>query len=84
MSSIKIDGRHVAAARELLRMTQDDLAQAAGVSRLSVVNFENNKTISRPSTVAKLQDALVRRGIEFTNGGKPGVKLDPEKAIIPS
>ena len=51
---------------------------------MSVVNFENNKTISRPSTVAKLQDALVRRGIEFTNGGKPGVKLDPEKAIIPS
>ncbi len=83
MSSIKIDGRHVSAARELLKLTQDDLAQAAGVSRLSVFNFENNKTITRSSTVAKIRDALERRGIEFTNGGKPGVKLDPEKAIIP-
>ena len=84
MSSAKIDGRHVAAARELLKLTQDDLARAAGVSRLSVFNFENNKTITRPSTVAKIREALERRGIEFTNGGKPGVRLDPEKAVIPT
>lgn len=83
MSSVKIVGIHVSAARDLLKLTQDDLARAAGVSRLSVFNFENSKTVTRASTVNKIRDALERRGIEFTNGDKPGVRLDPEKAIIP-
>lgn len=84
MSTLKIDGRHISAARDLLKMTQDELATAAGVSRHSVVNIEKGGTVTRESTLTKIREALERRGIEFTNGNKPGVRHDPEKAIIPA
>lgn len=74
----------LAAARDLLgRMTQDQLARAAGVSKRTILMFENGQTIPHADTLAKILQALQNRGIEFTNGGKPGVRLDPEKAIIP-
>ncbi|MFO0578852.1 MAG: helix-turn-helix transcriptional regulator [Polyangia bacterium] len=83
MSTVKIDGRHILAARDLLKMTQEDLAEAAGVSRLSVFNAENGKTVTRSTTLDKIREALERRGIEFMNGDSPGVRLHPSKAIIP-
>ena len=83
MSTVKIDGRHVSAARDLLRMSQEDLAKAADVSEHTILNIESGKTLPRESTIDKVRAALERRGIEFTNGNKPGVRLDPDKAIIP-
>lgn len=83
MSTVKIDGRHISAARDLLKMTQESLAAAAGVSKDTVVNVENHRNVTRESTMEKIRTALENRGIEFTNGGSPGVKLRPEKAIIP-
>ncbi|MFO0578357.1 MAG: helix-turn-helix domain-containing protein [Polyangia bacterium] len=83
MSTMKIDGRHIGAARELLEITQEELAAWAGVSRESIVNVENNKTTIRATTLEKIKWALEKRGIEFSNGDSPGVKLRPEKAINP-
>lgn len=40
-------GRKVAAARELRRMTQEELAHAAGISRNQVQNIERNRNNSR-------------------------------------
>ncbi len=61
------------AARQLLEMSQEALARAAGVQFETVESFESG----RPSTFpirAKLRTALVAAGIEFTRD-EPGVKL---------
>ncbi len=75
----------LAAARQLLnRMTQEQLAAAADVSHVTIVSFETGQTIPQERTLQKIKEALERRGIEFTNGGTPGVRLDRSKAIIPT
>jgi len=38
--------------------------------------------IARESTLEEIRMALQRRGIEFFNGGSPGVRFHPEKAVI--
>ena len=64
-------------------MTQGDLCAASGVSRKTLIDWESGHTTPRGDTVARIRDALERRGIEFSNGGEPGVKLRPSKAVIP-
>lgn len=64
-------------------MTQAQLAKAAGVSMVTIVHFEAGKTIPHGDTLAKILHALESRGIEFTNGDAPGVRIRLEKAIIP-
>lgn len=83
-NKIRLVGEHIAAARKLLKMTQADLAAAAGVSEATIQKFEVGLHSPRPSTLKVLQDTLEQRGIEFTNGNSPGVKLDRGKAIVPS
>lgn len=80
---VKITGRHVAAARELLKMTQAELAAAASVAPGSVNSFEQGLREPRPVTYTAIYDALEARGIEFFNGNEPGVRLHPSRAIIP-
>lgn len=72
------------AARVYLRMEQDQLAEAAGLSRPTVSFFERGLTDAHESTREKIQTALENRGIVFTNGDQPGFRHDPSKAIIPS
>lgn len=67
----------------MLNMTQGDLARAAGVDENTVQFFESGRTVPREDTLRRIQEALERRGVEFSNGDAPGVKLRPEKAIIP-
>lgn len=73
---------HSRAARGLLDITQEQLAAAAGVDVETIRRFERGDQRPYQSTLAKIRDALERRGIEFTNGGSPGVKLRPENCII--
>lgn len=70
-------------ARVVLRMTQDDMAKATGLTHTTIVNFESGKTHSE-ATRAAIQAALEARGIVFTNGDRPGFYLDRDKAIIPT
>lgn len=81
---MKLIPAHTKAARGILNMTQGELARAAGVDENTVQFFESGRTVPREETLRKIQEALERRGIEFSNGDAPGVKLRPEKAIIPS
>ena len=74
---------HVIAARGLLGMTQADLAKAAGLAPLTIVTFENDQKTPKEDTYVRIQTALEQRGIEFMNGGSPGVRYHPAKAIIP-
>jgi len=70
-----ITGAQVKAARELLGWTRWHLAKQAGVSLTTVRDFELGLRTVGESLVAAMQRALEDAGIEFTNGGQPGVKL---------
>jgi len=71
---MNIVGEQVAAARKLLKITQRDLAVATGLTQATVTKFERGRNV-RPETVEAVREALLERGIEFTNGGAPGVRL---------
>jgi transcriptional regulator with XRE-family HTH domain len=73
-----LTGNHLKAARALAGMDQAALADRAGVSINTIRNME--ATGAAPvggwsSTRDKVQAALEKAGIEFTNGGAPGVRL---------
>jgi transcriptional regulator with XRE-family HTH domain len=69
------------AARALLDMTQPDLAQAAGVGLSTIVDFERSRRVVLDETLDAIRAALEAAGVEFTNGGQPGVRL--RKATAP-
>lgn len=66
---------HVKAARALLNWTASDLAEKSGVGAATVRRFESRRDINTNSRQA-IYDALVKAGISFQNGGKPGVRLE--------
>lgn len=84
---MRITGSQILAARDLLGLTQAELAVAAGVSEMTIFNFEAGKHEPYRATVEKIQTELERRGIEFINGDTPlisgrgiGVRLNLDKA----
>lgn len=84
---MKFSGKQVAAARELLGITQPELATSAGVGLNTVVRFETGQGEPYQASLEKIQAELERRGIEFTNGNSPppegegfGVRLNLTKA----
>ena len=79
-SNFKLTGLHVGAARSLLRMSQLDLARAAEVSESTIKKFEAGLHDPRPATLKVIRQALEDRGIEFYNGGDPGVRLFRSRA----
>lgn len=79
-----ITGRHIAAARALLNITQADVAEASGIHVRTIRAFELGDHMPRPATVDAIREALERRGIEFSNGDEPGVKLRRSRAVIPA
>lgn len=80
-STLKIHfvGEQVAAARKLLKMSQIELAAATGLTTRTLIKFEGGGNV-RPETVEAVREVLVARGIVFTNGGEPGVKLRQKDA----
>ncbi|MER8423281.1 helix-turn-helix domain-containing protein [Mesorhizobium sp. M1403] len=58
-------------------MSQSELAEAAQVSRPTVVDFERGARVPHRNNIAALRQALEAAGIEFIpeNGGGPGVRL---------
>ena len=77
---MRISGKQSAAARELLGITQPELASAAGVSVKTIVRFETGKADPYKSSLVKILGEFERRGIEFTNGTGTGVRLNHAKA----
>jgi transcriptional regulator with XRE-family HTH domain len=63
------------AARGLLNWNQDDLAQAARVSVVTVRNFENDKSVPQRATLDVVQRAFETAGVEFLDDGRPGVRV---------
>jgi DNA-binding XRE family transcriptional regulator len=67
----------VRAARGLLNLTQQDLADISGVSLRTIVQFERGKKEPSVSIAKVLRLSLEAAGIEFIpeNGGGVGVRL---------
>jgi transcriptional regulator with XRE-family HTH domain len=66
------------AARALLRWDQSDVAERSGVSVETIKRLEKMDgplLEVRAATVAQIQLAFEREGIEFTNGDAPGLRL---------
>lgn len=77
---MKLRGRQVTAARDLLGITQAELAAAAGLATQTIFNFEAGKTEPQAGNLKKIQVELERRGIEFSNSDGMGVRLVFAKA----
>lgn len=71
-------GNQIKAARALVGWDQAGLAKAAGVDPNTIRNLEASGAeplAGRLDTLRKVQSALEALGIEFLNGGSPGVRL---------
>jgi transcriptional regulator with XRE-family HTH domain len=68
----------IRAARALLRWDQADIAKASDVSVETVKRLEamDGELLEvRAATVAAIQKAFEKAGVEFLNHGQPGVRL---------
>jgi transcriptional regulator with XRE-family HTH domain len=63
------------AARGLVDLSQQQLADAAKVGVVTVRQFEAGAAQPRNATAEVIQRALEAAGVEFTNGGQPGVRM---------
>ncbi|MDP2297673.1 MAG: helix-turn-helix transcriptional regulator [Pseudolabrys sp.] len=73
-----LTGNHLKAARALAGLDQEQLAERSGVSINTIRNMESagaDAIGGFASTRQKVQSALEKLGIEFLNGGQPGVRL---------
>lgn len=68
----------IRAARALLDWSQDQLAQACGVSKPAINNLERRVAKPRFETLRQIKAAFEQKGIEFVEGGARfrGEKLD--------
>jgi transcriptional regulator with XRE-family HTH domain len=75
--TIDITAHHLRMARAALGWTQEDLAEASGISRVTIANLELGKIAdARIGTLRSIVNALEKhgvmlteRGVELTNGG---------------
>lgn len=75
----RITSRQIGAARELLELTQAELAASIGMFPTYLAQIENRKVRPRGGTLDKIRAELERCGIEFINGGSPGVRYHPSR-----
>jgi transcriptional regulator with XRE-family HTH domain len=72
---MSITAAQLKAARQLLDWSQDDVAAASGIETPTIVHFEHGKQPPSRAALAEIRMTLEAAGVEFTNGGEPGVKL---------
>ena len=70
-----ITGRQIRAARALLDISQDELANAAGLTKQGISKIEDGSVQPRGGTIADIIRVFNERGIDFTEN--QGVRLKP-------
>jgi transcriptional regulator with XRE-family HTH domain len=68
---------HSRAARGLLDWSQAELASRSNLSESTIRDFEKGRRVPSVNNLSAIQRALEAAGVEFTNGGQPGVRLRP-------
>ncbi len=68
------------AARGLLGWTQQDLADAAGLSKTAINNFEKSKSVIKIDSINAIKTAFEGQGVEFINDN--GVRLAQDSTEI--
>jgi transcriptional regulator with XRE-family HTH domain len=68
------------AARALLKWTVRDVAEKAGVHRNTVTRAETEET-EHGHAVAQIVRTFEAAGVEFTNGGRPGVRMKQQASV---
>jgi transcriptional regulator with XRE-family HTH domain len=76
-----VTNAQVRMARAALNWTVRDLAEATGLHRNTISNFEVGRFEGDPETLAVIERVLREAGIEFIdeNGGGAGVRLRKPK-----
>ncbi len=59
----------IRAARALLNLSQDELAEASGLARQSIKNIERGVTDPRLSTAMTIKTTLEKAGVQFLEVG---------------
>ena len=65
------------AARALIGLEQGEVAEAAGIARATLIDFERDARKPRADTIAAIRSALESAGVEFldADNGGAGVRL---------
>jgi len=74
----KLDGKIGSAHQRSPTRTVRDLAEKAGIHRNTISAIETGRSEPTPETMATLQKVLEKAGVEFTNGKRPGVRLNEQ------
>jgi transcriptional regulator with XRE-family HTH domain len=69
---VGITAGQLRAARELMGWSSADLAKAAAIRVEAAAAFESGARAPYRVTVTRLRAVLEARGVEFTNGVRPG------------
>jgi transcriptional regulator with XRE-family HTH domain len=77
LSQTSISSEQCRGARGMLGWGQAQLAEAASVSRMTIVDFEKGTRVPHANNLAAIRAALETAGVEFIeqNGGGAGVRL---------
>ena len=67
-------------ARTLKRWTQDDLAKAAGISKLTIYKMEREDRNPHANTLLKIKEAFEKEGIEFLENN--GLREKPQRMVL--
>lgn len=79
---MRVTASQIRQARALLRLSQEQLAKAAGITRPTLSEIENGKTVPHESTAEAIRTALERRGIVFSDGERPTCFFDEARVEI--
>ena len=63
------------AARGLLDWSQANLGRRSNLSESTIRDFEKGRRTPGVNNLTAIQRAFEAAGVEFTNGGQPGVRL---------
>lgn len=68
------------AGRALMGMTQSQLAELAGIGRVSVLRYERGARVLRVNDLRVLRAVLETEGVEMIDGERPGVRFSGGRA----
>ena len=72
-------GQQLSAGRALIKLTQGELARAAGLHVNSIRYLERQERITTGFSRERVEQAMIRLGVTFFRAPSPGVRLSPRE-----